>query len=502
MVGELHKVALSGIDKKQPGYMPAVTTARRPATLAKNINTDPAQQRTAHEPEFLFDDSTPPMAPTKYLNPQQPDGWTRAWPPRVLIMTVATHREPFIGLVEESVAQLGPDIRLHVAGDGEFFRGYGWKLKKMLETLLMFRGKYDLVIFTDSFDTYVLSSLEEIVRKFVQFNHSMVVSGEVNLWPNPNLKSELPLSCKTGHYRFPNSGGYMGYIDYIIDLYSEKIAIQHKSDCTDDQGELIKQLARDHTSFRIDHQAVIFQTLFGSAAADLQVQGARVFNKATGTRPCILHANGWDKGPLLELLKQTGRLTAAQQSELTATKASLEKKKILQSREQDINKRCQYHNPNPHLNPERNVIVEYGLLQKQSMLKERLKKRNVDWDTIEHQIYEVQEYLGYCPAPWPFTGRPVSDPHWSPRLNKQAYKLRQCNSENFKVYIYPRSQSQIDSSSKVRVATFTFVAYRFFDGSVKVNRACLFCLPNPIRYTMPLFRLWRIAPTLRPRRQR
>jgi hypothetical protein len=64
---------------------------------------------------------------------------------------------------------------------------------------------------------------------------------------------------------YPNSGGYIGYIDYIIDLYSNAIAIQAKSDCADDQGELIKALARNHSAFQIDHQAVIFQTLFGSA---------------------------------------------------------------------------------------------------------------------------------------------------------------------------------------------------------------------------------------------
>ena len=31
-------------------------------------------------------------------------------------------------------------------------------------------------------------------------------------------------------YPYPNSGGYIGYIDYIIDLYSDVIAIQAKSD--------------------------------------------------------------------------------------------------------------------------------------------------------------------------------------------------------------------------------------------------------------------------------
>jgi hypothetical protein len=43
--------------------------------------------------------------------------------PRVLIMTVATHREPFIELTERSVGALGAGAKLLVAGQGEFFFG-------------------------------------------------------------------------------------------------------------------------------------------------------------------------------------------------------------------------------------------------------------------------------------------------------------------------------------------------------------------------------------------
>ncbi len=41
--------------------------------------------------------------------------------PRVLIMTVATHREPFIDLLERSVSKLGAD--LYIAGQNEIFYG-------------------------------------------------------------------------------------------------------------------------------------------------------------------------------------------------------------------------------------------------------------------------------------------------------------------------------------------------------------------------------------------
>ena len=151
----------------------------------------------------------------------------------------------------------------------------------MLEALEANRGRYDYVIFTDSFDTFIFADITEIVRKFRSFNHPMVVSGEkkkkkgvalifffpfainsvvsipfpffnnvtlshfasageVNCWPNPSLASEMPASSKDAVYKYPNSGGYMAEFDYLLDLYKNKIAIHHKSDCADDQGELIK----------------------------------------------------------------------------------------------------------------------------------------------------------------------------------------------------------------------------------------------------------------------
>ena len=80
----------------------------------------------------------------------------------------------------------------------------------------------------------------------------------------------MPPSSATGHYPYPNSGGYIGalgsrrfyrgarvtpsctdglltllppftgYLGYILHLYTDVIAIHHKSECCDDQGELIK----------------------------------------------------------------------------------------------------------------------------------------------------------------------------------------------------------------------------------------------------------------------
>ena len=118
------------------------------------------------------------------------------------------------------------------------------------------------ILFTDSFDSYIFCHPSEIIRKFKSFNHRMVVSAEVNLWPNPDFADQMPPSSKSGHYKYPNSGGYMAEIGYLIELF-EGMGIAWKSDCVDDQGELIKAIALDADAFRIDHEAELFQTLFG-----------------------------------------------------------------------------------------------------------------------------------------------------------------------------------------------------------------------------------------------
>ena len=132
----------------------------------------------------------------------------------------------------------------------------------MLQAVTAVKDQYDYVLFSDSFDSYVFCGPDELISKFKSLKHRMVVSGEVNIWPNPELASEMPASSKTGHYKYPNSGGYMAEIPYLLELF-DKMAIKWKSDCVDDQGELFKAIALDHDAYRIDHEAVLFQTLYG-----------------------------------------------------------------------------------------------------------------------------------------------------------------------------------------------------------------------------------------------
>lgn len=66
-----------------------------------------------------------------------------------------------------------------------------------------------------------------------------------------------------------------------------------------------------------------------------QVVDGRPVNTATGTRPCVVHANGWDKQPLLTLLERCGLLEDdGLLDAVQARRETLEKTRTLQTREQ------------------------------------------------------------------------------------------------------------------------------------------------------------------------
>ena len=45
-------------------------------------------------------------------------------------------------------------------------------------------------------------------------------------------------------------------------------------------------------------------------------------------KPCIVHANGWDKGPLLRLLLDSGRLPEADYNAFMEKKMTLDKQNV------------------------------------------------------------------------------------------------------------------------------------------------------------------------------
>ncbi len=66
----------------------------------------------------------------------------------------------------------------------------------------------------------------------------------------------------------------------------------------------------------------------GSAASDVKVRDGRPYNYATLSRPCIIHANGWEKQPLIDIVRQSGKISPIESDIALERKAAIDKAKV------------------------------------------------------------------------------------------------------------------------------------------------------------------------------
>ena len=65
-----------------------------------------------------------------------------------------------------------------------------------------------------------------------------------------------------------------------------------------------------------------------STPADFDIVENRPLNVATKSHPCVIHANGWEKLPLIDLVRRTGEITQERQEEILRIKSTFEKAKV------------------------------------------------------------------------------------------------------------------------------------------------------------------------------
>jgi hypothetical protein len=77
----------------------------------------------------------------------------------------------------------------------------------------------ELIFFTDATDAAFLADEKEILRKFHTFNSPLVFSAEVNCWPDSAMQDTYP--AISTHFRYLNSGGFMGKAGFIKEIYNK-----------------------------------------------------------------------------------------------------------------------------------------------------------------------------------------------------------------------------------------------------------------------------------------
>jgi hypothetical protein len=205
---------------------------------------------------------------------------------RVLVCTIATHETEGLAAMKKSCEKCR--IPMVLCGWGQEYRGASWRLKILYEQLLQQKRKYDYVLLIDGFDSVFTAGLGEIMRKYAAMNTRFLMSAETNCWPpfGPSPDDYPPAPTR---YRFVNSGGYIGRVDYLIRVMTE-LGVPEMPDFQSDQHLWADVYVSGKTEMKLDHYCQIFQCLW-DAHGDLTYE-ERIYNHLTGSYPCIIHGNG------------------------------------------------------------------------------------------------------------------------------------------------------------------------------------------------------------------
>jgi hypothetical protein len=146
--------------------------------------------------------------------------------------------------------------------------------------------QYTHLMLIDAYDVIVMGSADEILERYLEFNHPFVCQGEVNCWPDANKEPQYP-ACSTP-WRFLNSGLYVAERKYLGQIWEKQGPI----DITvDDQRWLTDVFLNDPGCILLDTECKLFQGLLGSQHL-LEMVGGRLHNKKTDTYPLLAHHHG------------------------------------------------------------------------------------------------------------------------------------------------------------------------------------------------------------------
>jgi hypothetical protein len=213
--------------------------------------------------------------------------------PHVLVCTTVTHKTPGLRVLEASCARFG--IGLTRFGWGERYPGHSWKVHTLQAGLERVGGEYELVLFVDGFDSLFMTGLGEILRAYRACDTPLLMAAEINCHPPEGPRAGAYPAAPT-HYRYLNSGGLIGRVDYLRALLARYNRPAFWRD-DNDQGFWAHIFVSGETRLTLDHHCRVFQCQWIAeqdfALARWPPWRRRLRNRATRTRPCILHGNGF-----------------------------------------------------------------------------------------------------------------------------------------------------------------------------------------------------------------
>lgn len=218
----------------------------------------------------------------------------------IIIYSYGNEYNKFKTLAESAIEC---NINIHIDGIGDKWIDYSNKLKnfnKFLENI----EDTKVVMFVDAYDVILFDNINNILKKFLEFNKPLVFSAELYCWPDGDVKQYYPKETISEKYRYVNSGTYMGYAkdlremlnkfkekNYNCDTYPNKI-----NNNSDDQRCLTHYYLDNIDKIALDHKQKIWSICAGTKREDYDITKYNyLYNKITKEKSSILHANGSNK---------------------------------------------------------------------------------------------------------------------------------------------------------------------------------------------------------------
>jgi hypothetical protein len=216
--------------------------------------------------------------------------------PTLVAYTVATHDSPELARLSNSFCRAG--VPLLILGFGCKWQGFGNKILWLKEQFAkQNQDPAHIALFVDAYDVVNLASAAELTAKFQSFKSDLVISGEKGCHPDPDLSGKF--EGYSPPFRYPNSGGYIGYSRSVIEMLNSASISPHE----DDQRFVTRYVIQNAGKCAVDTNCEVFLPLFDVEESSLEFtpDKSRVLLREKGSLPCILHGNGPSKSLLQKL---------------------------------------------------------------------------------------------------------------------------------------------------------------------------------------------------------
>lgn len=170
-------------------------------------------------------------------------------------------------------------------------------LIKFLET----EPEYEYILFADGWDSWMLTGEREIVRKFEEFDSSIVFAGHTDCYPRRDL--DYLFDDSPTRFKYMCAGQFMGERDALLE--AAKVA-RSKAQGNSDQGAWNNVYANKYVdTIAIDYHCKLFLTMSEIKLSELHFKRARPCLNETGYCPVNIHFGGPKGGSAIDVRMNT-----------------------------------------------------------------------------------------------------------------------------------------------------------------------------------------------------